>query len=83
MNFLEIDYGKINNMNDRELHIYTLSKMIDIEDNIIDKMLDVEDREEIEELLQFRDGIHTYIYEMGTFLGLDNYRENIKGVKKW
>ena len=82
MSFLKVDYEKINNMNDRELHIYTLNKMIDIENKIIDKMLDVEDREKMEELLEFRDNIHNYIYEMGTLLGLDNYKK-YKGLVTW
>lgn len=76
-----LDTKKLENMNDIEKHAYSLSRIIDFEDQLIGAMLDCDDRDYFESMLNIRDDMRQYWYEMGKFLGFEDEPKDIEAPR--
>ncbi len=73
-----LDIKKLENMNDKELHAYTLSRIIDFEEELKEAMLWCDDRDHFETILKIRDDMHQYWYEMGKHLDFEYELKDIQ-----
>lgn len=79
MTYLDIE--KLENMNDKEKHAYSLSRIIDFEERLIGAMVDCEDRDQLDSLLEIRDDMRQYWYEMGKFLDFEDELKDIQAPR--
>ena len=77
----DLDIKKLENMNDKELHAYTLSRIIDLEEELKEAMLWCEDKDDFETILEIRDGVRQYWYEMGKFLDFEDELKDIEAPR--
>lgn len=76
-----LDIKKLENMNDKEKHAYTLCRVIDFEEQLVDAMVYCDDRDDFESMLNIRDDMRQYWYEMGTFLDFDDELKDIQAPR--
>lgn len=76
-----LDIKKLENMNDKEKHAYTLCRVIDFEEQLVDTMVYCDDRDDFESMLKLRDDMRQYWYEMGKFLDFDDELKDIKAPR--
>lgn len=76
-----LDTKKLENMNDKEKHAYTLCRVQDFEEQLVDTMVYCDDRDDFESMLKLRDDMRQYWYEMGKFLDFEDELKDIQAPR--
>ena len=76
-----LDIEKLENMNDKEKHAYSLSRIIDFESQLVGAMLNCDDKYDFESMLKLRDDMRKYWYEMGKFLDFEDELKDIQAPR--
>ena len=76
-----LDIEKLENMNDKEKHAYSLSRIIDFESQLVGAMLNCDDKYDFESMLKLRDDMRKYWYEMGKFLDFEDELKDIEAPR--